>query len=181
LDKFETKITMRVKSVVFFIFYLVFVAKVYSQTYEKLPHTVDGTVNVSVTRGDTLILGGNFRHHGIFTGGAATFMKDSHIPNASFPILRGDVYASVSDGAGGWYISGLYLKGGESGQTIERVEHILADNTFDPDFSIIVKESSGVGYAINKMEVHNNKLYVMGHFTKIGDKAIVTPNFSTSS
>src|SRR5690242_2977453 len=68
----------------------------------------NGRVTDIVTAGDRVYLGGGFDYIGPQTGYGAgvSGTTGAMVPNA--PMIDGAVYASVADGAGGWYVAGAF-------------------------------------------------------------------------
>jgi hypothetical protein len=153
------------KSIVisFFILSLINVAK--SQSSISPKYSVDGFVKSLASKGDTLIVGGFFNNVGVYTGGGAIISATSDKPNLSFPKLMGSIFASTPDGSGGYYICGDFRKESEKSNIGLRIEHILADNTFEIGFSLRVEALFGV----SKILFHNGILYIAGRYIdKIG-------------
>jgi hypothetical protein len=119
-----------------------------------------GRINTMLAKGDTLIVGGVFNAVGKYTGGGALFTATSDQPNLSFPKINGYIISSSPDGNGGFYIYGNYYRENESSSASSvRIEHILADNTFEPNFSISVNT-----LFVNNTKIlfHNGNLYITG-------------------
>src|SRR6218665_3347555 len=131
-----------------FIFaFLCFIAQSKAQTDSPLTYSPDGIVTNMIAKGDTLIVGGTFNHVGKYTGGGALFSSASAQPDLSFPKFNGSVYRSTSDGNGGFYVIGNFYKESENpGDGKGRLEHLLANNTFDPNFSLNVEYANLVSH-----------------------------------
>ncbi|HWB27631.1 MAG TPA: T9SS type A sorting domain-containing protein [Chitinophagaceae bacterium] len=141
-----------------------------SQTQISPKYSVDFDVNTIVTKGDTLIAGGNFNNVGIYTGGAALFTASSDKPNLSFPKLIGSVYGCTPDGQGGYYICGNYRREQETGGYY-RIEHILSDYSFEPGFSFTAEFDNAIG--ITKILYNEGILYIVGQaMINIGGKKV---------
>ncbi len=80
-----------------------------AQTEIPLTYSPDGAVTSMITKGDTLIVGGNFNHVGKYTGGGALFSNVSDQPDLSFPKFNGTVTCSTPDGNGGFLCVGELL------------------------------------------------------------------------
>jgi hypothetical protein len=134
--------------------------KTKAQTELPLTYSPDGVVTSMIAKGDTLIVGGNFNHVGKYTGGGALFSNVSDQPDLSFPKINGSIICSTPDGVGGFYIFGYYYRESEnSSQAFERIEHILANHTFEPGFSLPVSTNR-----INQLLFHHGILYVGATF-----------------
>lgn len=130
--------------------------KTKAQTELPLTYSPDGVVNSIISKGDTLIVGGNFNHVGKYTGGGALFSNVSDQPDLSFPKINGVILASSPDGNGGFYVYGTYYRESESpNQSSSRLEHILANNTFEVGFSISINTSR-----VNHILFHQGILYI---------------------
>ncbi len=130
-----------------------------AQTNVPMTYSPDGTVNSIIAKGDTLIVGGNFNHVGKYTGGGALIDAQTGLPDLNFPKINGQIFNSTSDGRGGFYVYGNYYRESEiSTQKHYRLEHILADNTFEPDFSFVVSSLFYTRFIL----FHNNIIYVCG-------------------
>lgn len=104
-------------------------------------------------------MGGTFGYAGLFTGAGAVVSTSSDEPNPVFPKIFGHISASTPDGAGGFYISGIFSKE-FGGPPFERIEHILPNFSFDPAFSVTVSSLFGV----QELLYSNGLLYVGGKY-----------------
>ena len=120
--------------------------------------------------GKTLYIGGEFRN--IYEKNYGTAIPidittgepvEGNCPNK----MGGDVYASISDGNGGWYLSGA----GIGVETVSGIHnyydliHIREDCSLDPDFGF------DTGLYIYSLYLKDNVLYVGGDFTSIGGQS----------
>ena len=128
-------------------------------------YATDGIVNATVLSpdGNTLYIGGTFTQVGPRTGGGVPIDSTSALPVGSFPKVGGQVYASVPDGSGGWYIGGVFTVVG----TVARnnLAHILANGSVDPNWN------PNANSDVNTLAVAGTTVYAGGNFTVIG----VTP------
>ena len=84
----------------------------------------DGWVNSVITNGNTIYIGGIFSQMGPATGGFVAIDTSKGIYDPQFPKVAGDIYAVVSDGAGGWYIGGLFTHiGGVARNNIAHIQY----------------------------------------------------------
>lgn len=133
-----------------------FIVGLYAQTTLPLTYSPDGSINSIITKGDTLIVGGNFNHVGKYTGGGALLSPNTDEPDLLFPKINGNIKCSSSDGNGGFYILGSFYKESESSNNSRtRIEHILANYTFDSNFSLTLSSPF-----INHILYHNGILYI---------------------
>ena len=105
-------------------------ARAQSSTPREETWVTNGTVNAIVQTSDTLYIGGSFTYVGPSTGNGVPIDASSGLAVATFPQVNRTIRATVSDGAGGWYIGGDFTRVG--GVTRNRIAHILADFTVDP-------------------------------------------------
>jgi trimeric autotransporter adhesin len=149
---------------------LLFASSIKAQIETPPVYSPTGRINTMLARGDTLIVGGVFNAVGKYTGGGALFTATSDQPNLIFPKINGAIISSTSDGNGGFYIYGSYYRENESSALSSvRIEHILADNTFEPNFSIAVNT-----LFVNNTKIlfHNGNLYITGqNVSQIGGQA----------
>jgi hypothetical protein len=130
----------------------------------------DGLVQTVVRSGDTIYIGGLFDRVGPRTGPGLEFAFDGS-QNPGLPEVSGGtdtVNAVASDGAGGWYIGGLFTHVG--GIARRNIAHIRADHSVDPAFDPHAND------AIHALAVSVDGLtvYAGGIFTSIGGQ---TRNF----
>lgn len=90
-----------------------------------------------------------------------TVNVSTSIPSTSMPAPDEYVGASVSDGAGGWYIGGEFENVGNV--PCRYVAHILADGTVDTSFNLDI--NGGVTSLI--FDDTTDTLYVGGYFTEV--------------
>ena len=72
----------------------------------------NGSVSAIVRTADTVYIGGRFTYVGPSTGTGVPIDTASGQPAATFPPVTGTVFASIPDGAGGWYIGGQFTQVG---------------------------------------------------------------------
>ncbi|TAE49709.1 MAG: hypothetical protein EAZ89_13770, partial [Bacteroidetes bacterium] len=126
--------------------------------------SVNSTVYDILATGNEAYLGGNFSEAGHYSGRAALVGKSSDFPDNRFPEFNSTVERVISDGNGGWYVSGSFNT--VNGQQQRNIAHILSDFSVDPAFN---PDPNGVIYAMHKS---GNLLYVGGGFTQIGGQGI---------
>lgn len=132
----------------------------FGQTLTPPTYSPDARVHTLLSMGDTIILGGDFRHLGVYTGGGAAFPLGSNTPNLGFPKFIGSISASCPDGQGGVYVAGRFAKEAEpSNNPTNRIEHVRADGSFNPDFSLMLSTNSS---GIQSLVLHQGILYIGG-------------------
>jgi trimeric autotransporter adhesin len=138
----------------------------------------NGEVKAIVQSGDRTYIGGAFTRVGVPIGYGASLSPSSGAPDYSVAKPNGTVLAVVSDGAGGWYIGGLFTAVGDVPRS--RLAHLLADGSVDPAFdpnmgsASLSASSSGV----RALALSGTTLYAGGDFTRVGTGAnMVTRNF----
>ena len=119
-------------------------------------------VSALATDGNVLYAGGSLSYVGPNTGALAGVSAATGARVGYWPRVDGTVYTVAADGAGGWYVGGLFHR--VAGVTRNNIAHIRADGTldaWDPD------ASSTVG----RIVVSGSTLYVCGDFARIGGQA----------
>ncbi|MBP9773892.1 MAG: fibronectin type III domain-containing protein [Candidatus Peribacteraceae bacterium] len=120
----------------------------------------NGPVYAMTQTGGTLYLGGQFTAVGPNTGhGVPLQTGGSSDPVATYPKVNGDVYSAISDGAGGWYIGGLFTKVGNAAHT--NIAHIKSDGTVDSAWT------ASTDGAVRALALAGPSLYIGGEFTKV--------------
>jgi hypothetical protein len=108
-------------------------------------------------------LAGQFEVVGPPTGPAAEVDLLTGAATSTFPLITGPdprVTAVTGDGAGGWYLAGLFTA--VDGVARNGLARVRADGTVDPDFD------PGVNDLIEALLLHDGVLYAGGEFTTIG-------------
>lgn len=113
-----------------------------------------------------ILMGGDFRKVGLSTGSVAVLDKNSGtaIPSRFCPFLKvkGETYAAVPDGSGGFYIGGYFTH--VQGIKRSQVAHILPGCQLDPNFIVTEDASRNV----NALLVLGDQLYIGGTFSSWG-------------
>jgi trimeric autotransporter adhesin len=117
----------------------------------------NGPVHAVAVDGNTLYVGGDFTRVGPPTGAAASISKASGRP-IHFQHIRGEVYAVVADGYGGWFVGGDFSSVGDEKRSC--LIHVLADGSMSP----MISNGTAEVYAL---AVSGNTLYLGGHFTDL--------------
>jgi hypothetical protein len=115
------------------------------------------TTNTFTRSGNTLYIGGAFTTLGTNTPNLF-FGNTSGQVSTNFPRPNGSVTAAISDGVGGWYISGTFSLLGN--QTRSRIARINADGSLHP-------WTATLNSSANVMLLVNGTLYIGGGFTNV--------------
>jgi trimeric autotransporter adhesin len=128
----------------------------------------NGAVVAIVPHGGVTYIGGNFDEVAAITGSfvrlnAATAKRVAPLVE----VYPGEVRAAAPDGAGGFYVGGVFSTVG--GQIRRKLAHIFADGSLDPAFTVGVTDQTS---AVNALAVSGDggTLYVGGAFDSIGDQ-----------
>jgi hypothetical protein len=107
----------------------------------------------------TVYVGGAFTYFGPSTGGGALLNSNGGLVPGHLPVT-GTVSAVIPDGAGGYYIGGLFTRIG----TVARrnLAHLLADGSLDPTWA--PQTDNGV----RALAVGGGRVYAAGSFEKAG-------------
>lgn len=128
----------------------------WAQTVRQDFDMTNGPVHAIAVQGNTLYIGGEFTRVGPPTGASASISKSAGRP-IHVQHIRGEVFAVVPDGSGGWFIGGDFRWVGDE----ERMSlvHVLSDGSLSP----MITESAEV-YAL---AVSGTTLYLGGHFSEL--------------
>src|SRR4051812_2536952 len=111
--------------------------------------------------GNTLYIGGDFKHVAPRTGPGVALSEADGQPDLDLPqVSGGSVSAVAPDGAGGWYIGGGFTHVG--GVPRHNIAHITAAKTVDPNFD------PGADSQVSYLAVSGNTVYAAGFFRSIG-------------
>lgn len=125
-------------------------------------HTSGGTVSniVPSPDGSVVYMGGSFNYIGpVITYGASLDLDEGQ-PTPGVAMPDNTVWSSISDGAGGWYIGGLFTEVG--GQPRPHVAHINADGSLN-DWQAAVGDGE-----VYSLLLDGGTLYLGGNFTTVG-------------
>jgi hypothetical protein len=110
----------------------------------------------------TRYIGGEFTAYGQWeTGGSAVVdaLSEGSV-DPSFPKINGKVYATVSDGTGGFFVGGEFTS--VDGEPRSNAAHIAADGTVD-------SWAPNPNGSVRAMTLIGSTVYMGGSFTKLGD------------
>ncbi|MBL8011461.1 MAG: putative metal-binding motif-containing protein [Flavobacteriales bacterium] len=110
------------------------------------------------TASGTVALGGSFSYTGPNNPFGAEIDLTTSSVRADRPRINGVVRSAVSDGAGGWYIGGLFSQVG--GQPRSNLAHILADGS-------VGSWAPSTNSTVADMLMHMGKVYLAGSFGQV--------------
>jgi hypothetical protein len=136
-------------------------------------YVTNGPVNAIAHAGTNIYIGGQFDRVGPRTGPGVELRLDGSQDRTS-PEVAGSgptaafgsgvaVRAVVADGAGGWFVGGLFTHLGSAPRT--NLAHVLADHTVDPQFHPALDD------AVATLALYRSTLYVGGGFTTVDGQA----------
>ncbi len=103
---------------------------------------------------------------GVPIGFGASLAPGSGAPDYSVAKPNETVNAVVSDGAGGWFIGGLFSRVGDVPRS--RLAHLLANGSVDPAFDPNMSNASlGHSAGVRALALAGSRLYVGGQFTTV--------------
>jgi hypothetical protein len=120
----------------------------------------DGYVNAMATDGNVTYIGGGFNRVGPNTGCGAIFDAANDVPLSPYLRVNSEVGASISDGAGGWYIGGYFS--GVGGMEQNWLAHIRPDGSVDPGWN------PDIDGPVNDIAVGGGNVYISGVFENVG-------------
>jgi hypothetical protein len=120
----------------------------------------DGYVSAIARGADGITyLGGAFTAWGAQTGGGAALAIADGVVNRSFPKVSGVIKASVSDGAGGFFIGGSFTEVGDFARNnLAQIDASGAVTTWNPNADSVV----------NALAISGSTVYAGGEFTNLG-------------
>lgn len=121
-------------------------------------------ITQAVHANGTKYFSGRFNTVSAISGGGVALEKSTaNYAMANFPIVQGSVLASVSDGAGGWYIGGDFTRINDVQQRY--LAHILADGTVNPSWRPVL--SDDIYPAVRSIIFTENQVYIGGDFNMV--------------
>lgn len=130
-----------------------------------IPSPGNGQVNTITELNGKIFAGGSFSgSSGHYTGYLANYAGLSDLPQLDGIDFGGAVEAIIPDGSGGWYVGGSFFQ--VSGQTLQRLAHILPNGSLDPAFTF---QPNGT---VNALSLFNDTMLIAGNFTQINGTAV---------
>ncbi len=125
---------------------------------------MNGVVNAIANGNGVTYLGGSFTSVNSNLGSMARLDINTGLADTNFPqVTNGLVDHILPDGSGGWYISGEFTT--VAGVTRNRIAHILANETLDPNFN------PNADNRVYNLKLVGTTLYCAGMFANIGGQA----------
>ena len=131
-----------------------------------------GTVNATERVGDMLFVAGTFlggSPPADARGGLSIHDNATGARALDTVYVTGDVLATISDGAGGYYIAGNFLI--VNGVYRPWLARILADGSLDPTFSAIVTDTILATGRVQALARSGNTLFIGGDFDAVNGQA----------
>ena len=155
---------LTMKSLITALGVMVFAYSIQAQNLKPATLSTNSTVHTIEQDGDVTYLGGSFTQIGFRSNYHSINPIGQNFPDFDVLQPNNQVEAAVPDGSGGWYISGFFTV--ISGQTAQRIAHILPDMSLDPDFSLNLNNAA---YALF---LDGDNLYIGGIFTQANDISV---------
>ncbi len=115
-----------------------------------------GSANTITVHNGSIYLSGNFTGVGPYSSCGAVVDPDSGILKSGWPKINSEVFVSLSDKKGGWFVGGIFSTVG--GMKRSKVAYINADRSVNSEFFY---EASGEIYALAKL---GDTLFIGGYF-----------------
>ena len=134
-----------------------------SDTCNQNTWVTNGQVYAIAPAGDKVYIGGEFTQIGPYTGGGVPINSSTGAPVAAFPKINGTVYATCTDGNGGWFVGGSFTAVGAVARN--NIAHILSSGSVDPAWN---PSANGIVYSLVKS---GTTVYAGGIFDSIGGQS----------
>lgn len=141
---------------------LFFIGVVSAQAVSDSVWVANKQVRASEVIGNTLYIGGDFDYIGPASGHAALLDINSGQADFDFPKIDGVVLSTASDGAGGWFVGGLFTRVG--GIARQNLVHIFSNGDVDLNWNPAPDD------AVRALALSGNILYIGGDFTSVGEE-----------
>ncbi|MES2387930.1 MAG: PQQ-binding-like beta-propeller repeat protein [Bacteroidota bacterium] len=126
---------------------------------------VNGSVAAIKRVEDKIYVAGKFNSIGLPCGsGVSVNITDGSRLTGALPKVNGKIFASISDGAGGWYIGGRFNKIGSV--TLKGIARLNPDLTLNTTFSQVKLGENDFG--VGAFALYGNTLYIGGDFNSVG-------------
>ena len=120
----------------------------------------NGPINAIAASSDTVYLGGDFSYIGPRTGPMGVFNSATGQLLTGPSQIGGQLKAVVSDGAGGWFIGGIFTNIGPV--AITNLAHLNANFAVDQGFNAKI-----AGTTVNALLLDSGRLYIGGSFSRV--------------
>ncbi len=134
---------------------------VYAQVVQENLWVTNGQVFSVAKEGNTVYVGGTFTTVGPATGGGTGLDMTTGTTDGSFPRVDGTVRVVTSDGAGGWFIGGVFTA--VANEPRSNIAHIKPDKTVDLSW-----DPNALGGEVLAIAVNGATVYAGGAFNAIG-------------
>jgi hypothetical protein len=112
-----------------------------SISFSQIPdYVTDGIVYTVTSDSDWVYLGGLFRKVGIHTGRSSAISATDGKSDQTWPLFDNDVNSIISDGNGGYFVAGRFLK--VNGILDQYIVHLNSDYSLDENWSYDPNRSS---------------------------------------
>ncbi len=125
----------------------------------------NSTVTSIETEGNDIYIGGTFSSIDYIAQYLARFNNGSNLPVFDEGTANNAVNEVISDGNGGYYVSGLFTS--LNGTTSNRIAHYLSDGFLDPNFT-----PAFINSTVETMALSGSNLYIGGSFSTINGVSI---------
>lgn len=149
----------------FLIYPSLFLVYAQAQTQDYNHWITDGVIHDFVEDANFIYAGGQFDYVGPPTGNGTSITETNTNPDLSQCRPNGNIYVSIPDGSGGWFIGGAFTHIVTSSTSIvprNRIAHILNTGQLDLTWN---PNASGEVYAL---ALSGTDLFVGGFFSAIG-------------
>ena len=134
-----------------------------SDTCNQNTWVTNGPVYAIAPAGDRVYIGGSFSLVGPYTGGGVPINSSTGAPVSAFPKINGTVYATCTDGNGGWFVGGSFTS--VDGLTRNNIAHILSNGSLDPTWN------PNANRTVNSIAVSGTTIFAGGAFDSIGGQS----------
>ena len=126
----------------------------------------DGPVTAVAATSTTVYIGGSFGHIESYSGSGVIVNSATGNLVPPYPAVNGNIYTTIVDGAGGWYIGGAFSQVG--GWSRNGLAHILPNGSLDTAWNPSPGPAGDPNLFVAALVLSGSTLYVGGGFSSIG-------------